>query len=59
MKVWQKCDRCDEEFERLYMVPYLNSQFINTIMCRNCSMEFHKIIKIFTKDFSDNKDEEK
>lgn len=51
MKKWHKCSRCQEEFESLYLVPYLTTQFINVTICRKCSMEFYKQIEKFTEDF--------
>lgn len=51
MKKWEKCYRCEEEYEKLYLVPYLNVEFIEVNICRNCSMEFHRQVKEFTENF--------
>lgn len=46
-----KCYRCKNEYEKVYLIPYLTIQFIDVTICRNCSMEFHKEIKEFTEKF--------
>lgn len=51
MKNWVKCYRCEKEFEKLHLVPYLTAQFIDVEICRDCSLEFHKQIYKFTNDF--------
>lgn len=47
----KKCFRCSAEFEKLYMVPHVTNNFINTLICRGCSMDFHKKILNFTDNF--------
>lgn len=51
MELCSKCYRCEQEVEKLYMVPYVTKEFIDVTICRECSIEFHKQIKKFTNDF--------
>jgi len=54
IKKWKKCDRCKEDYEKVYCIPYVHDQFVEVHICRPCSMEFHKEIKKFAKDFISN-----
>lgn len=55
-KVWQKCYRCKEEYEKLYLVPYVTKAFIDITICRECSMSYHKKIAQFTNKFLEERD---
>ena len=56
MKEWHKCYRCEQEFEKVYLVPYQTNQFIDVTICRDCSMELHKQVKKLIENFIKNEE---
>jgi len=50
-----RCYRCNEEKEKLYLVPYVHKQFCDVEICRECSLEFHRVIQDFSEKFIQNK----
>lgn len=51
MKEWKKCNRCKEEYERIYHLPYLTKQYIYSYICFNCTMKLHDSIDGLIKKF--------
>lgn len=51
MKEWRKCQRCEDKFEKLYLVPYLTNHFIEWEICRDCSMTLHDRVKDLVYNF--------
>lgn len=45
------CDRCKEDYEKVFCIPYVHKHFIDYHICRECSMSFHKAIELFTRNF--------
>jgi DNA-directed RNA polymerase subunit RPC12/RpoP len=50
-KEWYRCHRCEEEFDKIYLLPYLTTEFKDVAICRKCSREFDIQIKKFTEGF--------